>query len=323
MPRYTVDYKSQLANANAHPFGLSAEPPKQGQSDGEFTSNADYYDHLGSRYRSQPQQAHPTGSKNFTPSVASEEVDAIGHLPIDALPAHPAYIPRSITPGHLGGRASRTASRSVSRQSSTQSQTQGRTRRRSSAEQPQQQDRRGPNHKTASYAIQVYLNGPADEEPGASAARSIDRAPSRSRSRDVQAGGLVGPPEAYNPSGRQQTKLLYTPPSLSDLHNRSASPAAGLAPPDRAATATPNMASLILPSVPRIRVPGTGKTPPRLRIDDDVARGKKGISGPLAFPDSRFSRRPSNERIVSQTFVDRSGPHMEVPIASGKSFLYG
>lgn len=70
-------------------------------------------------------------------------------------------------------------------------------------------------------------------------------------------------------------------------------------------------------------MPGTGKTPPRLKIDDDVARGKKGISGPLAFPDSRFSMRPSNERIVSQTFVDRSGPRMEVPIASGKSFLYG
>lgn len=80
-----------------------------------------------------------------------------------------------------------------------------------------------------------------------------------------------------------------------------------------------------------------GKKPPRLQITeatpplDRAAAGDgngsriMGISAPLAFPDSRFSTRPvnQNDRIIEQTIVDRQGQVAEVPIPSGKSYLYG
>lgn len=88
----------------------------------------------------------------------------------------------------------------------------------------------------------------------------------------------------------------------------------------------PRIPSLILPSMPRIRVPN--KKPPKLVITD--ASPVDAITGPLAFPDSRFSTRPppppgqaqAQDRIVEQT-VDRVGRSVEVPIGSGKSYLYG
>lgn len=80
--------------------------------------------------------------------------------------------------------------------------------------------------------------------------------------------------------------------------------------------------------MPKIRVPG--KKPPKLCVTDTAGvehgdGGRVDISGPLAFPDGRFLVRPSNgDRIVEQT-VERIGMAnvVEVPIGSGKSYLYG
>lgn len=89
----------------------------------------------------------------------------------------------------------------------------------------------------------------------------------------------------------------------------------------------PRIPSLILPSIPRIRFPN--KKPPKLII---TGASPPDITGPLAFPDSRFSTRPppppgqgqaqGQDRIVEQT-VDRGGRSMETAIGSGKSYLYG
>lgn len=91
-------------------------------------------------------------------------------------------------------------------------------------------------------------------------------------------------------------------------------------------------ASLILPTMPRMR--GSNKrSPPKLSIGIEPSPpasyqrgGSVDITGPLAFPDSRFGRQRSggDDRIVEQT-VDRvAHPRMvEVPIGSGKSYLYG
>lgn len=185
--------------------------------------------------------------------------------PAATLPTHPAYIPRTMTPGALGGRPSRTASVSGSASS--------------------EQSRKKP-----SYAMQVYLDGRGDDP--------IERAPSRNV--NVQLGG---PGQAAFEQG----------PALQS-------------PPDRAMTGTPAISSLILPSVPKIRLPS--KKPSRLQVDESAPLDQNmGISGPLAFPDSRFLVRPSeNDRIVEQT-VDRAGRPgrniIEVPIGSGKSYLCG
>lgn len=337
MPHYTVDYLTAK-----HPFGndspLEHQQPSAAAND--FSSNAEYYDRLEGRSRGRPLQPHPL-KLHAVGAIAPIETDSSGSLlPTNALPTHPAYIPRSTTLGHLGGRASRNASRSASTRSSAQSMRQnqsqnqnlGRTLSKSSSTEPMQPQK--STQKPTSYAMEVFLDGRED-------APEIMRAPSRAentgvRNIHVQLGRPMEGYEQQQQEQQGQQQGLSVPPPVVSWKSRRAS-VSPQPPPDRAATATPAMSSLILPSVPKIRVPG--KKPPKLRVTDPTGVDRDGgsggggsggggsggghidISGPLAFPDGRFSVRPANDRIIEQT-VDRSG-HIEVPIGSGKSYLYG
>lgn len=331
LPQYTVDYKPAAAAA-------------EGGEDGNFTNNAEYYDRIEGRSRGRPLQAHPVRLTNDN-ERSSDVIDSIGNLNASALPTHPAYIPRTAAPGHLGGRASRNASRSASARSTTSS---------TEPLQPLQQHQRPQSRqshrgrgtaagKPTSYAMEVYLD--ARDEPGP------ERAPSRAEVppiRNIQV-ELAGPPGSSYEQPRQQNQqrpsslgLTVPPPAVSWRSRRaSVSPSRQPRPPSpppppppgRAATSPPTMSALILPSVPKIRMPG--KKPPKLRVMEPAegehrdggagSGGHVGISGPLAFPDGRFSVRPlNNDRIVEQT-VERVGVGqiIEVPIGSGKSYLYG
>ncbi|KAH8771997.1 hypothetical protein F5883DRAFT_415368 [Diaporthe sp. PMI_573] len=154
-----------------------------------------------------------------------------------------------------------------------------------------------------SYAIQVYLN--AAEDP------KVPQPP---------------PPGAGGGRATPAPSLQHISRTTSPDHTVDALSGGSPLPPP------PRIGSLILPSVPRIRVPSSRKLPPRLEVPDDAGAGA-GISGPLAFPGSRFSTRPpgpgavqgqgqGQDRIIEQ-MVNRVGPGMEVPIGSGKSYLYG
>lgn len=177
-----------------------------------------------------------------------------------------------------------------------------------SSDSPQQQQQpRGHSdqlRKKPSYAMEVYLDA-RDDDPS-------ERAPSRNI--NVQLAG------SDDRSGADQVSLALQPPPrvlAADRRHKSASPPPP-PPPDRSMTSTP---------MPKNRLPA--KKPPRLQIEESAPLDRNmGISGPLAFPDSRFSVRPAQgqDRIVEQT-VDRSGRNggniIEVPIGSGKSYLYG
>lgn len=141
----------------------------------------------------------------------------------------------------------------------------------------------------------------------------------------------IPPSSSPSPPGesRRGTPAPLHPPVSSSLSSSSSSPdndgtfagdGAG------AGAGPPRIPSLILPSMPRIRVPN--KKPPKLVITG--ASPAEAITGPLAFPDSRFSTRPppppgqaqAQDRIVEQ-MVNQVGRSTEVPIGSGKSYLYG
>lgn len=319
LPHYNVDYKSAVATADVRDDG--------------FTNNAEYYDRIEGRPHGRPLQAHPVHLTKDN-SGSSEVVDSIGNLNASALPTHPAYIPRSVAPGQLGTRASRNASRCASARSTTSS-TEPLHPQRSLS----RQDHRGAAAgKPTSYAMEVYLDSQDEPDP--------ERAPSRAEGsplRNIQV-ELAGPPgTSYEQTSQQKSPSpsLTTPPPAVSWRSRRASVSPAPSPlrqpqsqaPERAATGTPAMSSLILPSVPKIRVPS--KKPPMLRVTGPVdvegreggagSAGRAGISGPLMFPDGRFSvRPPNNDRIVEQT-VERIGMAnvVEVPIGSGKSYLYG
>ncbi|PSR97174.1 hypothetical protein BD289DRAFT_480336 [Coniella lustricola] len=313
MPRYTVDHKSELVAAD--PFDMSPEPSDLPHKN-DFQSNAEYYDRLEHRLRSQPLQANPVSFNRVAPSVtssATSEADTSTSVPGDALPAHPAYIQRSAAPGHLGGRASRNVSRNPSIRSAVQ--TQPHARVSSSSEQRQEDKFRWIPGKAEAYGMQAYptTQSQADKASGSVSNRNIQRE-------------LSTPEQAHiSPSHH----AMYPSPALSAHTHMSSSASSppihqGMTPPER--TATPSRSSLILAAVPKIRIPGK-KLSTRFGVDRDTSARPSsramGISRPLAFPDSRFSARPSNDRIVEQTVVNFNDLHTEVPIGSGKSLLYG
>lgn len=304
-----------------------------------------------------------------------EDFNSADHVDATALPAHPAYIPRDrMVPSRLGSNSnSRAASRNST--PSVQSEPRFASRpdpytiqvymsgvddaaKNPTARQQQQQQQAPPSQhpgpgrpdgitrEASPRNIRVELAGP----PGVSASR-----PSISDSLALrQGGGRVTPipPQGgrTTPIPPQGGRTTPIPPSSSSQSGGRINPApAGPSPslsssspePDTfgtgagsaaaAAAAPPRIPSLILPSMPRIRVPS--KKPPRLVITG--ASPVEDITGPLAFPDSRFSTRPpppppppgsQQDRIIEQT-VDRGAgvgrPGVDVPIGSGKSYLYG
>ncbi|KUI71047.1 hypothetical protein VM1G_07208 [Cytospora mali] len=122
---------------------------------------------------------------------------------------------------------------------------------------------------------------------------------------------LAGPPDAPVP---RQDERATPMPSHAFGGRGTPAPVTSWAPSPENGSAS-RVPSLILPSVPRIRLPG--RKLPRLTI---TSASPEAISGPLAFPDSRFTQG-AGDRIVEQT-VDRRGT-IEVPIGSGKSYLHG
>ncbi|ROW06009.1 hypothetical protein VMCG_04657 [Cytospora schulzeri] len=303
MPMYTTDHKAPPPTY-APPVGHGLEL--------DYMNNAEYYDRMEGKTRGKPLAA--VGSQ-----LHNMEINSAKHVDISALPTHPAYIAR----GHarLGSRASRNSTPSV---------------------------RSEPRYnKPDDYTVQMYMNSLEDAreppQPPAPAPAAQDPRPdgisrgvgiSRETSlRNIQVELARSPEGASSASrlsvsdsvvprqGGRSTPFSQggrsTPAPLHSLGGRS-TPAPSMM--SRASTDTGGghrMSSLILPSVPRIKIPG--KKPPKLSFAG--ASPVEDISGPLAFPDSRF-RQHIDDRIVEQTAVDRGEP-IEVPIGSGKSYLYG
>ncbi|GJC93653.1 exo-alpha-sialidase neuraminidase [Colletotrichum higginsianum] len=169
-----------------------------------------------------------------------------------------------------------------------------------------------------SYALQTYLT--AGEDPGTGGIRpppqaavasssSTSRTPSPARSHGSRGDGA-----------NAQPKLVNIPP-----------PPPGGPPPTHKKSRIP---SLLLPSVPRIRVPKQ-YPPPQIIVEGATpvaGRGEAGgdmhISQPLTFHGQRFQDRPlAGHAIISQVAVAREVDPREyegdMPIRSGKSTLYG
>lgn len=360
LPQYTADYKPQQVGAAAVSVSVS-ETPEPLPSD--YSSNAEYYDRLEGKTRGRPLRtiSPPVQTAAVGSNHQQEQVDTIGQLPTNSLPTHPAYIPRS---------SSRNSNRATpqpgARPSRNPTPTSVRSSTQSASLRPQHNSSSTTNTnsgaKPDSYAIQVYLNAVEDPKvpqppPPIAAPSWSSRPPSWSSShpppraapasnaeiaRNIQielASGQPTPPTSAAsfpqvggratpaPSLQSQQQQQHISRTTSPDHTTGAGDGSPLPPP-------PRIGSLILPSVPRIRVPGSKKLPPRLEVHDGAGAD---ISGPLAFPDSRFSTRPpppppppppgqgqaqGPDRIITQT-VDRVGRSVEMPIGSGKSYLYG
>ncbi|KAK2019486.1 hypothetical protein LZ32DRAFT_140952 [Colletotrichum eremochloae] len=159
-----------------------------------------------------------------------------------------------------------------------------------------------------SYALQIYLN--AVESPAVSAIRPPPQAASRTPSPARSQRSYTD-----NPA---QPKLVNIPPP----------------PPNRPSlVGSAKIPSLVLPSVPRIRVPKQ-YSPPQIIVESATpvaGRGEPGemqISEPLTHHGERFQDRPLAGRpVISYVAPVRDiDPHdyeSEVPIRSGKSTLYG
>ncbi|KAJ0116267.1 hypothetical protein J7T55_005213 [Diaporthe amygdali] len=341
LPQYAADYKPQ-PGVSAASVSETPEPLPS-----EYSSNAEYYDRLEGKTRGRPLRAmsppvQPVDSQQQQ-QQEQEQVDTIGNLPTTALPTHPAYIPRTSsrnsnnrgTPD-LGARPSRNPT-PCSVRSSTQSPV------------PRPQRSSGGASKSSSgsarpdsYAIQVYLNAAEDPKvprpPPAAAASSLlplrcGPASNAEIARNIQielAAAHQATPQptppllsaSSMPVPSSQSQQQHSISRATSPDNNSNDDHRGSLPPP------PRIGSLILPSVPRIRVPGK-KPLPRIQVQQDGAS----ISGPLVFPGSRFSTRAppppppppppaGQDRIIEQT-VNRGGRSFEAPIGSGKSYLYG
>ncbi|KZL71354.1 exo-alpha-sialidase neuraminidase [Colletotrichum tofieldiae] len=159
-----------------------------------------------------------------------------------------------------------------------------------------------------SYALQTYLN--AVEDPAVSAIRpppqAVSRTPSPARSQGSRSDNTAQP------------KLINIPPPPPGKTSRKGSA---------------RIPSLVLPSVPRIRVPKQ-YSPPQIVVEGATPvadRGEPGemqISQPLTYHGERFQDRPLAGRpVISYVAPVRDiDPHdyeSDMPIRSGKSTLYG
>ncbi|KAG6356977.1 hypothetical protein INS49_014853 [Diaporthe citri] len=326
LPQYTADYKPQQVGAAAVSVSVSdSETPEPLPSD--YSSNAEYYDRLEGKTRGRPlRNISPPMQIAAVDSNHHEQVDTIGQLPTNSLPTHPAYIPRS---------SSRNSNRGTpqpgARPSRNPTPTSVRSSTQSASLRPQHNSTSTTNSgaKPDSYAIQVYLN--AAEDPKVPPPPPPVAAPSWSSSHPPPRAAPASNAEIARNIQIELASAQPTPPAsaaslpqddVARLHRRRRLTASAAA-EDRVAHPA---------SVPRIRVPGSKKLPPRLEVPDGAGAD---ISGPLAFPDSRFSTRPPppppapgqgqaqrQDRIITQT-VNRGGRSVEMPIGSGKSYLYG
>ncbi|POS79627.1 hypothetical protein DHEL01_v201991 [Diaporthe helianthi] len=349
-PSFTIDHKA--------PPPSYALPGAQGL-EMDVVNNAEYYDRLEGKILGPPLAATGVKPQHHRHRGSVETFDSASHVDTAALPTHPAYIPRDRMAGtssRLGGRGSRNSTPSIRSEPrftkpdpyTIQVYMNGVNDAKNAATAPPPSQDPGPrpdginrdvgiNREVSVRKIQIELAGPPE------VSMSVPR-PSISESISTlrQGGGRVTP---VPPQGGRTTPI---PPSSSGgghggggsrqgtpapAHPSVSSSLSSSSPPDddaldgaRVGTGPPKIPSLILPSMPRIR--GPNKKLPKL-----VTTDAEDITGPLAFPDSRFSTRPppsgqgqgqvqGQDRIIEQ-LVDRVGRGMEVPIGSGKSYLYG
>ncbi|KAF9881199.1 hypothetical protein CkaCkLH20_01349 [Colletotrichum karsti] len=162
-----------------------------------------------------------------------------------------------------------------------------------------------------SYALQTYLNAVNDEGVTgikAPPAAAVSRTPSPAHSHESRGSQAVQP------------KMVSVPP-----------PPPPPGPPTRKTSS--RIPSLVLPSVPRIRVPKK-YSPPQIKVQGATPIADQGetenmqISQPLTFHQERFADRPLAGRaaVISHVAPAREDPQEyegDMPIRSGKSTLYG
>ncbi|KKY33089.1 putative exo-alpha-sialidase neuraminidase [Diaporthe ampelina] len=352
-PDFTIDHRA--------PPPSYAPPGAQDLGMGVM-NNAEYYDRIDGKIRGRPLTATVTKPQHQH-RQSTETFDSASHVDTAALPTHPAYIPRDRAAGtssRLGSRASRNSTPSIRSEPrftkpdpyTIQVYMNGvDDAKNNAAAAPSSQEPPGPradginrdvgiNRQASVRNIQIELAGPP--ESTASAPRpSISDSVATLRQGGGRAtpippqGGRTTPIPRSSSSAqggidgglRHGTPALAHPLVSTSLSSSSSSPdkdTFGSTGPGAGAGDPPRVPSLILPTVPRIRVPN--KKPLKLVITGASLPEK--ITGPLAFPDSRFSTPPppaaaqDQDRIIEQT-VDRGGRSMEVAIGSGKSYLYG
>ncbi|KAK8859316.1 hypothetical protein PGQ11_010050 [Apiospora arundinis] len=279
-------------------------------------SNAEYYDKI----EEEMQMRHQNYS--FDPNKP-------GSGPTGALPTHPAYIPRAMS--RASGRGSSSSPQPPSQLSQVQV----------------PQPTAAKSNKPDSYALQAYLNAAEDAAtikipppPPRGPPSSSGRRTSRDRS---PADGSNHQPQQQYSRRRPASLSISTSNTTSLKAMRSPPP-----PPPPPPPAKPKVPSLILPSVPRIRVPKK-YAPPKINIqeatpiigpnDDD---GDGNISRPMAshdhgrFPEMGARSTPSPDARSDAPLIDpapvkqtvvmdgrRRFHYEEVEIHTGKSTLYG
>ncbi|KAI0130041.1 hypothetical protein BJ170DRAFT_297861 [Xylariales sp. AK1849] len=200
--------------------------------------------------------------------------------------------------------------------------------RNSSRDPSPQPPRPVKSNKPDSYALAAYMN----------AAEDAIRLP----------GPPPGPPPAAHSRGPSPNHVSLAHPRH-PAHSHSASGPSprnsiqtGLQPPPPPPPRQPKVPSLILPSVPRIRIPKK-YPPPKIQVEEPTPIADKGevpigieISNPVIQHDRRFVENPFNTRqgaspqpqpqhVVEQRVVDRRTKAImeEVTLHTGKSSMYG
>lgn len=309
-PHYTHDYKRHSPDLESN---ATTAHEKHGAFEHTFASNAEYYDQM---------------SNNDAASTVGGAVESVA-----AMPAHPAYIPRTLA------RPSRTES--------------PKPRAAAFPTQPQPAAIRDPRD---SYALRRYLAS-AEEPTGSPPPRSppsSSHAVPQSTLSGVASGRPTSPPARTRPTPIASparsgiATMRPTPPVSPEARSTRAPPKSansvvdnGLASPDKAPSVYSNVSvvpSLILPNMPGRkgrRHRGASGAAGTFRATMAQREEGRDISAPQhAQDEERFGdRRPGrvpgeqgsdDDKIVEQTLVrpTRVG-YSEVPIASGKSFLYG
>jgi hypothetical protein len=207
--------------------------------------------------------------------------------PNNAMPTHHAYIPRA-----------------ASRQSSRQ---------------PSPQPLVIKSNKPDSYALQQYLTANEDNDTP----RAIPPTPPTART--IATINTIRSME----SNATYTTAQATPPLSAPLGSAlSQLPSPPPPPPQRSRVPT-----ITLPSVPRIKVPKK-YSPPKITIQDATPIvdnedfRKMNITGPLTTLDRRFQDRPLGGGVIYATEAPSREDvykdyNADIPIVSGKSFLYG
>lgn len=340
---YTVDYKTQFEQAApAGPRG----PYAHEAAARDCSSNAEYYDRLESQSRS--------GSRAGSMQSGSTLVNSTS-----ALPTHHAYIPRghfggrpsrtsspnpnaAAVPGSSPHRSKADSFEvpivlnevdEVDERLSPQPSSPP-TPPPESLSDPAQRFTHNP-HPAAIFtpsppqpqlaglqAVPPHMPAGNAEQPAPPPAPpQAHEAGSKPRSNKPLSSALSRGTQLAGPIGIQHQHQQYFPPPPSHpppISSSLSSASIPSPPPPTQAPAPPRIPSLILPTVPRMRIPKKYR-PPQVEARRSPQAG--GISGPLAFPDSRFATQ-SGDRIVEQT-INRGREVGETPIGSGKSYLYG